>query len=67
VIEVRPADDGWIVRRGEYKRWYRTELEAELSARNLARSEHVEFVLKDNRGEVRAVSTYGDRTSRPAN
>jgi len=59
-IEVRPIRDGWIVRRGEQERWYRTQLEAEVSARKLARSEHVMFVLKDNRGGVRAIATYGD-------
>ena len=59
-FEVRPARDGWVVRHGEFERWYRTQFEAELSARNAARSEHVEFVLKDDCGGVSAISTYGD-------
>ena len=60
-IEVRRTRDGWKVRRVNWERWYRTQLEAELSARELARSNHAEFVLKDERGGVRVISTYGDR------
>jgi hypothetical protein len=58
-IEVRPAGNGWKVRRGESERWYATRFEAEFAAREAARSEHAEFVLKDDRGGVRAISTYG--------
>jgi hypothetical protein len=64
-IEVRPARDGWKLRRGDSERWFATQLEAELSARDLARSSRAEFVLKDERGSVRAISTYGDQRHDP--
>jgi hypothetical protein len=60
-IEVRPGSDGWeVVRRGETKRSiYPTQLDAERSGREIARREHAEFVLLDDDGRIRAVSTYG--------
>ena len=60
-IEVRPCIFGWEVhRRGEAKRSvYTTQLEAERSGRERARSEHAELVLIDDNGSVRAISTYG--------
>ena len=61
VIEVRPAGrGGWEVREGEATRsTYATQREAEVSGREIARSEHAEFVLRDDDGGVRAISTYG--------
>ena len=61
-IEVRPGNDGWeVTRRGETKRsWYATQPEAERSGRELARCDHAEFVLMDDDGRVRAISTYGN-------
>jgi Uncharacterized protein conserved in bacteria (DUF2188) len=60
-IEVRPGTRGtWDVRQGEIKRsTYPTQLEAEISGREIARSEHAEFVLKDHDGCARAIARYG--------
>jgi hypothetical protein len=60
-VEVRPCGDGWEVGRrgGAARAWYPTQPEADRAGREIARREHLEFVLLDRDGDARAISTYG--------